>query len=345
MNRRTFITLVFIIAVMSAFLISNRQDFNSDEVISLLPGLDRELNDVTKLTIRVAGNRTATTLIRGPERWTVAERGNYPADVGKIRQNLISLANATVVEEKTTDPALYARLGVKDIANEDATGAELVIDGLNESYRIIIGKTGIRGDQAYARDPGSTVSLLIAARLDLGTEPADWLDRAIVDIPSSDVFRVTTTHPDGETIRIEKNGPEANGFELVDQPADTELAYASVTDSIGSVLAGLALDDVTTRADAGLEDVQPVVTRFETFDGLIIITNIYTIEDERFVGFEFTADAELAARFATPDQDEAPGNIATARAAELNARCSLWLFKLPSYKLDQLTRRQSDLLN
>jgi len=286
-NRRTFIILAFIVVVMSAIVMSDRKSIDSDEASLLLPGLDTELNEVTKLTIKAAGNRTVTTLMRGTERWTVAERGNYPADVGRIRQNLIALANATVIEQKTADPALYARLGVEDIASEDATGVELIIDGPNDTYRAIIGKTGIRGDHAYARKPDSAVSLLIAANLDLGTGPTDWLDRAIIDIPSSDVSRVTTTHPDGETVRIENT--EADGFRPVDLPADIKLTVTGVADSIGSVLADLTLDDVSTRASAGLEDVQPIVSRFETFDGLAIIANVYTDGDQRKVG-EHRAD-------------------------------------------------------
>jgi len=332
MNRRTFIILAFIIVVMSVIVMSDRQDIDSDEVSLLLPGLDTELNEVTKLTIKAAGNRTVTTLMRGAERWTVAERGNYPADVGKIRQNLISLANATVVEQKTADPALYARLGVEDIANEDATGVELIIDGSNETYQVIIGKTGVRGDHAYARKPGSAVSLLIAANLDLGSEPTDWLDRTIIDVPSSDVSRVTTIHPDGETVRIEKS--EADGFRPVDLPADIELTVTGVADSIGSALTELTLDDVSTRVSAGLKDVRPIVTRFETFDGLNIITNVYTDGDQHFVAFEFTVS----------DQNEATRDTATARAAELEARLGEWLFVIPGHKLEQLTHRLSDLL-
>ena len=319
---------------MNLLLILNRDNFGRDEASVVLPGLDTVLNDITKLTIKTAGNQTVTTLMRGTERWTVAERGNYPADVGKIRQNLIALANATVIEEKTADPALYARLGVEDIAGEDATGIELIIDSLNSSYRIIVGKTGIRGSQAYARIPDSDTSLLIAANLELGSEPTDWLDRTLIDIPSTDIVRVTTTHPDGETVTIQKNGPDASNFELVNQPVDNELTTPGAINSIGSLLTSLSFDDVSTRANASLNDHRPIVTRFVTFAGLVIIANVHSSADQNFVSFEFTTDTEGEASRAT----------ASAEADELDARYGKWLFILPSYKLEQLTRRQADLL-
>jgi len=340
-NRRTLIFLVLTIIVLGAIVLLNREGPGSDEAATVLPGLDNVLNDVTQLTIRTAGNRTVTTLMRGAEQWTVAERGNYPADVGKIRQNLIALANATIVEQKTTDPALYSRLGVEDIAHDDATGVEIEIeiDGPNESYRIIIGKTGVRGDQAYARIPGAAGSLLIAAKLDLGEAPTDWLDRAIIDIPSSDISRVTTSHPDGETVRIRNT--EAGGFEPVDLPADIKVTDTGVAESIGSVLADLRLVDVSTRANAGFENIEPIVSRFETRDGLIVIANVYAEGDERYVGFEFT----VANQDGDGSMIEGTTEEATTQAAELQARFGKWLFILADYKVDQLTYRRSDLFD
>jgi len=349
-NHRTLITLVMIIAALGAILMSDRlgieQSFDSGEASVLLPGLDKELNDITSLTINTAGNRTAVILTRGAERWTVAERDDYPADIGKIRDNLISLAKATIVEEKTTDPSLYARLGVEDIANEEAAGIELVIAGPNDPYRMIIGTTGVRGDHAYARKPGTAVSLLITADLDLGTEPTDWLDRNILNIASNDIFSVTTTHPDGKTVRIEKAGPDANSFDLIDQPTGSELTYPGITNSIGSVLTDLELDDVVVRADADLKSMPPILTRFETFDGLIVLVSTYTSDDQSLAGFRFTHAAELKARFSsTTDQDDSPLDTAATRADELNTRLGDWLFVLPASKHDELTRRMSDLLS
>ena len=333
MNRRSLVILLLTIVVLSAIVIANRESPDG-ETVAVLPGLENVLNDVTTLTIRTAGDRAVTTLRRGAERWSVAERGDYPANVGKIRQNLIALAKATVVEQKTADPALYPRLGVEDIANEDASGLEFVIDSPDETFRIIIGRTGIRGDHAYARIPGSDGSLLIAAKLELGEEPAEWLDRAIIDIPSSEIIRVTTTHPDGEIVGI--RAAEAGGFEPVDVPDDPETADTVLAGSIGAALADLRLVDVST---AGVDrDLEPTVTRFETRDGLAITTRVFTDGDERLVGFEFTADAE-------PDAGAAADAAAatSGRATELQARFGGWLFVLADYKTDLLTHRRADL--
>ncbi len=344
MSKRTFAILIIIIIAMSAIMMSNRQDSDKGEAELLLPGLENQLNDITRLIIKGAGNTTNVTLVRGPERWMVEELNHYPADVGMIRKNLIALANASVVEKKTSDPELYSKLGVESIANENATGIELTIEGPDKLRRIIIGKTGIRGNNAYARRPDEAVSLLIAADLNPGSKPIDWAERTIIDIPSGDIARATTTHPDGETVSINKATPEAGNFTLINQPADTELTYANVADSIGAVLANLELDDVTKRADTDIESIQPIVTRFETFDGLIIITNIYKGDTQTLVSFEFTTDTKLTAGFTATDPDTPSTDQAAGKADKLNTRLNKWLFTLPSYKLDELTHHMTDLL-
>lgn len=354
MNRRTFLILVIAVIVLGTLVIGGRERGDNGADRQLMPGLNENINDINSLTLTSADG-SVTTLQRGTTRWTVAERGDYPADIGRIRRNLIALADARIIEEKTADPARYATLGVADITDDDATGIELAIDGPDGPQRIIVGKTGVRGDNAYVRRPGEAVSLLVSASPDLGAGPADWLARSLIDVPARDVFRVTTTHPDGETVRIEKNDPDADAFTLADMPEDAELAYAGVTGSIGAVLTGLELDDVTPLTTAvDLAADEPVVTRFETFDGRVVTAHVFAgnADEPAGVTFDVLYDAALAGRFMPPTNDPASApdteadttETAAARAADLDRRLDGWLFILPDYKLEQLTRRRADLL-
>ena len=67
-------------------------------------------NNVSRIVVRTAGDKTVATLERLENNWVVAERSNYPADVALIRKSLIALAEARVLEEKTSNPELYQRL-------------------------------------------------------------------------------------------------------------------------------------------------------------------------------------------------------------------------------------------
>jgi len=75
--------------------------------------------------VRKGAAAPAVTLRKSGERWTVAERADYPADTSKLRKLLQSLRDAKIVEEKTSDPALFAGIGVEDPAAAGATGAEV----------------------------------------------------------------------------------------------------------------------------------------------------------------------------------------------------------------------------
>lgn len=353
MGQRTLRILIVAAVAMVAFLYFTQTDFKRADNEILFPGLREGLNDVQKLTITAGGDRIVATLERGETRWTLAERSDYPADVGKIRQNLIALADATVAEQKTSNPELYARLGVEDIGDPDASGVLLEIhrpDAGTES--LIVGDTGVRGDMAYVRKPGEAQSLLVLANLDLGKETVDWLAREIVNIPLKDVFAVTISHPDGETLRIEKPTRSDSEFSLLEIPEGRTLAYATIANSIGGALTALSLVDVAAASEVDTTGLDPVIARFETFDGLVLEASTYMIDDDIKVALRAVADESLANRFhadADPQNEGDETSISNfeetvTRARELNEKLATWLYTIPSYKSEQLVKRTDDLL-
>ncbi len=147
---------------------------------------------------------------RADNRWQVAGLG-YPADVGRLRKNLIALSEARIIETKTADPQYYERLGVIDIADPAATGVQLTLNsGDQQVAQILIGDTGLgAGTGAYVRRNGEARSYLIEADLELGASRGEWLDSQIMDVPSSDVRRVRIEHTDGKPLELEKISREA----------------------------------------------------------------------------------------------------------------------------------------
>jgi len=350
MNKRSFAILVAAVLVMIGVYYMQSDDRPQRQQQMLMPGLSEVLNEIVRVTIIGAGNETVATLERGDGQWTLAERGGYRADIGRIRKNLIALADARIVETKTADPALYPRLGVADLEDPAATGREFIIEAPSETFRLIVGKTGVRGDMAYVRRPDSEQSFLVSADLDPGDDTADWLQLDLLDIEATRVHAVTITHPDGEVLRIEKPSPDAEDFVLVDMPEGRELQYATILNSTAGLLTALTADDIEMDATAAKADTEPVVTRFETFDGLVIEIRLTDTADGKRVRFSALADAELANRFAAPrDDDEEvedePSFAAVVEEAErLNAQLDGWTYVLPSFKSDQLARRQDDVL-
>ena len=75
---------------------------------AFLPGLKSALNDIETVVVTGAGDDVIATLVRDTAGWKVQEAGRYAADIAKIRQNLVALADAKIIETKTTKPELYA---------------------------------------------------------------------------------------------------------------------------------------------------------------------------------------------------------------------------------------------
>jgi len=343
MNRRSLAWLIGTLAALAllagVFLAGQRDSRPADGLF--LPGLKDDLNAISRIVITGPGNTAIVTLERGADRWTVAGRNNYPADVGRIRKNLLELAEARIIEEKTSDPAFYERLGVQDLGSPSATGVQLTIAGGREPVDLIVGlaQSGAP-DLTYVRRAGEPASWLIAGQFDLPKQGGEWLDRALTDLPAERIASVTIDHPGIETLRIARvpapakpagdATPPPEGiieFSVADVPAGRELSYPGVGNGVASTLADLQLEDVETRAALGADPGKPIVARFVTTDGLVVEASAWRLPDGTRVTFTASGNGE-----------------AEKEAAALNARLGGWVYTLPSYKTEQLTRRLSELL-
>ena len=343
MNRRSLLGLVAVLAVLAglaAVAVWLQRPAASAEG-PFLPGFRDELNAVDRIVVTGPGKATIATLVRGAERWTVAERNNYPADVGRIRRNLLALAEARIVEQKTANPEFYSRLGVQDIASPSAGGTQLTITGGRQSIDLIVGSAQAGAtDLTYVRRAAEPGSWLIAARFDLGKTGGEWLDRSLTNIPADRIASVTIDHPGIETLRITRApAPEkpagndsapATGiveFQVAGVPAGRQLSYAGVANGVAGTLADLQLENAEIRGVLGAAPGKPIVAHFETIDGLVIETSAWRLGDGTRITFNASGKG-----------------AAEKEAAELNARLGGWIYTVPSYKAEQLTRRLNELL-
>ena len=333
----------------------------------LLPGLGEDLDRISQVSVVGAGSDPVATLVRGEDgSWSVAEKDGYPADVEKVRQTLISLAEARIVEPKTANPDFYDRLGVEGVEDEAAGGLAVMLTGADTPVNVIVGDTE-GTSQVYVREADQAQSFLVDRNPDAGSETTDWLATEILAIPGSRMARVTVTHPDGETVSVSKADSEQSNFDVEEIPPGREVQYASVANVMGNVLSNLNLQDVEPRTET---DEPVTVTEFVTFDGLSITAESVEREDEPWVAFraeyrppaeesgpqddqaqeDEAADAsdEVAADVEGSDtaavEDEADGTDVAAEALALDQRLSPWRYRIASYQFDQMTRRLDDLL-
>lgn len=331
MSRLTLIRLLFVLVVLAGIIGVLNLDRTSGRAADtlLFPDLKAALNDVSRIVVTGAGGSTLATLERSAERWTVAERGNYPADVGRIRRNLLALADARIAEEKTANPDLYPRLGVEDVAGEGATGVQLELTTGKDPVRLIIGLTQPgTADRTYVREPGQATSWLVKAEFDLGKTADAWIDRQLVSLPVERISTVTVTHPGQPPLVLRKPAPDAADFDVENVPPGRSLSYPGVGTALAAVLADLRLEAVDPREVLGTNPGKPVVARFTTTDGLTIETSAFRLP----AGTRFTIVAS------------GEGDPARQEADAINARLGGWVYTLRDYPTEQLTHRLQDLL-
>lgn len=335
MNNRTLIWMVAVLVALGALAFVGQREQQPQTVAgeSLFPGLEDALDDVSRVEIIGAGNELIATLERGDPDWVVAERDGYPADLTKTRHALLSLAETTILEATTANPALHDRLGVEDVADESAVGTLVRLVGPANPVEIVVGNA--EGEyQRYVRRQGEEQSYLINRDPEIYTEITDWLATEIIDIDADRIKQVTVTRTD-ETLVVLKEVRGETNFTVRDIPEGRELRYDSIPNVMGSVLSDLTLDDVS-RATEFTQDV--IETEFLTFDGLVISAQSSEEDDNAWASFSASVDPDL------PAESEQTRADAEAEAAEINARVGGWRYRIPTVKFEQLTRAMDDLL-
>src|SRR5690606_9901598 len=157
-NNRTLIGIgiAALVALVAAFVIQQareptRADAGDTASEWLLPELHGHVNDVDRIALSGAEGKPIATIERGEEGWIVANKGGYPADVAKLRELLLKLGDAKLVEPKTANSERYAALEVGDVAAKDAKGTLVEIGGLAKPVKLIVGKADSHGGGTYVR--------------------------------------------------------------------------------------------------------------------------------------------------------------------------------------------------
>lgn len=312
MNARNVKILAAVVLVLFAVLFALNSMDRSDSPAAggeiLFPELKSRLNDLNVVSITDADGsitlrREAADGDSGPSaggRWISPDHGGYPADPADLRQLLLAIADARKIEQKTSDPELYDRLGVANPREEGGSGVLISARGDNAAVSLILGDVAQR-EFRYARIPEEAPSWLINQNPVLPDDPGGWLLPDIVDIDASRIASAVIRHPDGELVRIRKQDAGDVNFEVEDIPEGRQLSYPSVANGIAGVLADLTLEDVRP-ANAPAEGTS--TAEFRTFDGLEIFVSIHTRSGATGIDGEIDESGDTDSDSDTDDLEE-----------------------------------------
>ena len=296
MNTKTLSALAIAaaIALIAAVWINSANAPISEESSKdkpLLPGLRDELNQIDVLAISGAGGKPLVTLKRGGDGWQVAERANYPADVGKLREYLYKLADAKVLAAKTANAKRYAQLGVEDPIDPNAKSLLVAPGGAKDVPKLIVGLfNGQGGGGTFVRREGEAQSLLASGNLLVEKDPAAWIRHELIDIDAAKIKEIRLTGLDGKTLRLYKEQAGDANFRIADLPKGREAASDFVANALGSGLSNLRADDVAAAKDAPPPD-KTYKARYLEFDGTVVDVTAWETDGKAHAQFVVSNDA------------------------------------------------------
>lgn len=320
---------------------TNTADFSSSPLIE---GLDIEA--VSSIQIASENGAKTVRLDRKNGRFMVADKDDYPADVGKINSLLNKCLDIRTTEKITSSPANHADLKV----TEDT--AHYVIRFLDKQGEPIVAwvlsETDSESGTAYARLLSSDDVYSIQSPPWINTADTDYMDTELVTVQrdkiesvavkTSEGSYVLTSPADSDQITLEKM-PEGKQYKGTTYKnvfgALSSLRFEDVMGP-GSMPEGLVFDlSYTCRLNdlkvyklllAGRDDKTYARISMDYLDKTPV---------EKTVG-QVESDEELKKKEAKL--------LAIDEVNTFNEKHKDWIYQIPSYKAGDLTKPLSDLI-
>ena len=301
----------------------------------------QNLNPDEIAQIALAKGGESLTLTRQGDGYIVEEKHGYRARNDAINRAVRDLLEIGLEREVGDSADLASELGLEPLG-EESTEITLSNDSGQEMVRLRVGGENESGDAAYVQrqDGDDRTIYLTDSRLTINTGAKDYLQREIVDHPSSDVRRIEG--PDFTLAR----GEDGGSLEL-ERPAGRELK-SSESSKLSSFLNRLRFEEVFLADDqqvASLPFAQALRIDLDDESGYIVS---YAGADERhfvkLTGYFNVTQIELDQE----DQDDELRDKADVlrRADEIqqfNAYHGSWVYELADFDGDKLALRAADL--
>jgi hypothetical protein len=289
-----------------------------------LPELAGKLNDLAWMRISRGTTNINFALVAG--RWTVVEKGNYPATEERLRKLLGGLAALELVEPKTDRAELLPRLDLDDPANGKATLVAVQDRAGARVAALIIGRrrpSSLGGGDAgvYVRKPDTDQAWLARGSFDLTGDVLDWIDRGIIDIAAGQIAAIVLTPPDGAATVLTRTAPDA-AFAIEGSAVAPDPKSAAI---LAGALIALDLDDVKPAAEMPIP-VDGATAAFTTFNGLIVGARLSPTGAADWLALDVTGFGKA--------EDE---------AKTLGGRLSRWSFRIPPERAKLLRMTLADL--
>ena len=274
MNARVAAILVLLLAVLGggALLFQHQERARRPENVATLGKvLFKDLKAADIASIRIVEPKDTLTLQRKDDRWVIAERADFPADLSRVREFVLKVIGLKVGQSEP--------LGEKDRArlNLDASGTR--VEFLNSENKalgvLVVGRKYFKRevdnpekaipDGRFVALPAETgTAYVVGDPLAQATvKSAEWIDRASFQVEKVKTLEVR--YPAGDGWRIERAGDNAEWRLASAKPG--EKLDISRANAASYSLSLLELADVAPKAETDTGLNKPTLVEATTLDG------------------------------------------------------------------------------
>jgi hypothetical protein len=348
LNARIAAILVVLLAVLGGTaLVYQRQEKarRPSNAASLGQVLFKDLKAADIASIRIAEPKNVLTLERKDERWTIAERGGFPADFSRVREFVLKAIELKAGQSEPIGEKDRARLNLDDsgtlVEFRGAGGKPLgsLIVGRKYFKREVDNPEKAIGDGRFVLQPADpkTVYTVADPLIQATAKTAEWIDRASFQVEKVKTLDVKFPESGG-SYRIERNADNAD-WKLAGLKPGEKLDISRANAASYS-LSLLDLADVLPKdtKDTGLD--KPIEITAVTLDGLTYNIKVGRLQgDNYFVTFTSTGTVK-------PD----PKDKDVERIKKLTERqprekmLAGYVLLIPKGRLEDTLKKRADLL-
>jgi hypothetical protein len=297
------------------------------------PGLASRIREAARIHIVSKKNGVVDIVFKPIKGWVMPRKSDYPASFEEVNRTLVGLAAMETIEPKTARPDWFHFVALDAPPQGDGVAITVSDDRGRVLANLIAGKGEDIGDATgatglFVRRPNDDQSWLVRAEFTPHSDPADWIDKNVIDIDRARIQSTIVAQPDGKSYQVKRDKPSDPDFVLAAMPAGRELVSPAAPDNVAAALTNLSFDDVVPSREIDFSSATRLVT--ETFDGLSITADVVRLGPAYWAEFGATS---LNASLDTGKE-----------ARTINARVSGWAYKLPDFKGAQFTTSLESLL-
>jgi Domain of unknown function (DUF4340) len=218
-NARVAAILVVLLAVLGGGALLYQQQERArrpENVDTLGRALFKDLKAADIAAIRIVEPNATLTVQRKDERWVIAERGDFPADLSKVREFVLKTIGLKVGQSEPLGDKDRARLNLDEsgtrveFKNSEDKSIGVLVVGRKYFKREVENPDKAIPDGRFVVLPGEAgTAYLVADPLTQATiKTAEWIDRSSFQVEK--VKTLAVRYPDGGGYRIERAADNAD---------------------------------------------------------------------------------------------------------------------------------------